>query len=305
MSETRRAQAAVDALVRQQRVTQITVSKAAGRRILNAYLGVQADIDAQLQRLQRQISAAQASGEPVHISWLYQANRLSALQQQVGQTVERFTSEAQALTRQMMQTGAQSGADDAHYALQTQISVQLADAGLEQYTPLITSSFNRLHGAALEDAANNAFRYNRASTTGGGNRVRAVSRLYQSLPTEMQQRAKRTLIYAVAVGQHPSVTARALAQQMGIARNRALMIARTEQLNAYRRANVATFRANSDVCDGWIWLAATDACPFCASMNGTRHSLDEVLDSHPNCRCTQSPIAKPLSDILAAYGLAA
>lgn len=288
--------ATAESIARAGRARQIEQSKAASRRLIASYRGVWVDIDAQLTRLQRQIAAANAVGEPVRVSWLYQQQRLSTMQRQVTEAVTRFTGGAEQLTVAMMRQGAQSGADDAHYALQA----MLDDAGLP---PGLQIAFNRVHFAALDDAANNAFTLGSQAKSGAPRRT--VAGLYKSLPTDMQKRAKQTIITAVATGQHPRVTARALKQQMGIGLNRALMIARTEQLNAYRRANLATFRANSDVCDGWIWLAAADACPFCASMNGTKHSLDETLESHPQCRCTQQPIPKPLSDILAAYGLAA
>lgn len=128
-----------------------------------------------------------------------------------------------------------------------------------------------------------------------------LSALLDSLGEHVAQRTLALLMAALETGAHPSVVARQLADMTGMGYRRALTISRTEMIGAYRAANLAQFRASSDVLDGWTWVAAADACAFCESMNGTLHSLDETMDSHPNCRCAPSPHTKPLSDILSQF----
>lgn len=128
-----------------------------------------------------------------------------------------------------------------------------------------------------------------------------LSTLLDRLGEPTAAKVMQTLQAALTAGAHPTVAARMLTNATGMAYNRALTISRTELISAYRRANIDTFRASSDVVDGWIWTAAPGACPFCQSMDGTFHTLDEYLDSHPNCRCTPRPHTKPLAEILSQF----
>jgi len=255
--------------------------------------------------LQRQIAAAKAAGgdDAVNISWLYREQRLQALKSQVAGAVGRFGDDANRLVDQIAREAVTTGANNGRAAIQALLEKQLQDAGLERLSPDVLEAFSRLPTAAIEDAANNAFRYYRAAKSGG--RIRTVASIFKELGPDAAKRAQSTIISAVATGQSPEVTARILAKQMGIALNRALTVARTEQMNAWRRSNIGVFRQNDDVLDGWTWLTGPDPCPFCAAQAGRLHPLGEEMDTHPRCRCSPSPHTKPLSDILSAYGLAA
>ncbi len=128
-----------------------------------------------------------------------------------------------------------------------------------------------------------------------------LSTLLDRLGEPTAAKVMQTLQAALSSGAHPSVAARMLTNATGMAYNRALTISRTEMIGAYRHAAIDTFRASSDVVDGWIWTAAPGACPFCASMDGTFHELSEYLDSHPNCRCCPRPHTKSLAEILSQF----
>lgn len=69
-------------------------------------------------------------------------------------------------------------------------------------------------------------------------------------------------------------------------------------IGAYREVSSETYRA-SKVVDGWTWHADLSGrtCPACLAMHGTRHSADEDMASHPNCRCTQLPQTKSWADL--------
>jgi len=85
--------------------------------------------------------------------------------------------------------------------------------------------------------------------------------------------------------------------------NRALTIARTEQLRAYRTAATEQMKA-SGVVEGWIWRSALQdrTCLACLAMDGQQFSLDEELTDHPNGRCFKQPIIKGLTPIAAKSG---
>ncbi|MGL4831272.1 MAG: ADP-ribosyltransferase [Propionibacteriaceae bacterium] len=78
-------------------------------------------------------------------------------------------------------------------------------------------------------------------------------------------------------------------------RERAITIARTEALDAYRAATHEEYTANADILDGWVWVSEPGACLVCLAMGGTVHRLDETgpLD-HPRGRCSREPKFKPM-----------
>lgn len=118
-----------------------------------------------------------------------------------------------------------------------------------------------------------------------------VSAYLQMLPRLASQRARQMVTTGVTLGWHPTRVAREMTRSADIAHGRALLIARTEMLRAYREGNRAQWQAGGQV-KGWIWQAALTGrtCPVCWAMNGTYHPISVPLESHPNCRCTQVPI---------------
>ncbi len=74
--------------------------------------------------------------------------------------------------------------------------------------------------------------------------------------------------------------------------NRALTIARTEQMRAYRNASLRSYQDNHELLRGWRWLASPSrrTCPVCLAMDGTEHGLDKPFASHIRCRCVPVPV---------------
>lgn len=119
---------------------------------------------------------------------------------------------------------------------------------------------------------------------------------------------RRELVRGVRVGANPRESARRMiaavqgAFEGGL--TRATVIARTECLDAYRVASRYAHDANTDVLDGWVWMAtvagksAARTCPSCWAMHGTTHGLDEPgpLD-HVQGRCARLPRVKPWSEL--------
>lgn len=118
------------------------------------------------------------------------------------------------------------------------------------------------------------------------------------------EQMKQALIESVAVGTNPADAAAAMVRRVqgafegGLAR--AVVIARTEQLDAYRQASHATWQANRHVMAGWMWCATLTGrtCPSCLAMHGSIHPLDEPgpLDHHQG-RCTGVPVTRTWADL--------
>lgn len=74
-------------------------------------------------------------------------------------------------------------------------------------------------------------------------------------------------------------------------RTRALNLARTELIDASRRATTASYVA-AGMVTGWRWVSALDSrtCPACWGMHNTVHPVTAHQDGHQQCRCTQVPV---------------
>jgi len=73
---------------------------------------------------------------------------------------------------------------------------------------------------------------------------------------------------------------------------RALVLARTELIDASRVATTASYLAASGVVAGWEWMATLDprTCGACWAMHGEVFAPDVHQEGHQQCRCTQSPV---------------
>jgi hypothetical protein len=134
-----------------------------------------------------------------------------------------------------------------------------------------------------------------------GEQITALTRPLSQLAYEAML---RTLIRGVAVGDNPRTTAalmlRRVEGQFNGGLTRALVIARTETLDAARTASRATQLAQADVLAGWQWHSARDArtCPSCWAQDGGIHPLDQPgpLD-HQQGRCTRLPVVRSWRDL--------
>lgn len=124
------------------------------------------------------------------------------------------------------------------------------------------------------------------------------------LSKEAAQELRIALRAGIADGLNPREVARRLVAAVegrffgGL--TRALVIARTELLDAYRTAAMATDKVNSDVLVGWQWHSSLDSrtCISCIAQHGRLYSIDEPgpLDHHQG-RCTRIPKTKTWAEL--------
>ncbi len=220
-----------------------------------------AAIEPQLNALYDKMSAAIANGEDVSKSWLYEANRLQLIERYIEDQINAFSATAEVLTNNLQHAGAQLG----------------MNAGMDSLNALLPNGVNFTFGMPSSLAI-----YSMVGATQAGS---PLHDLFSGFGKEASQGAKTALITGVTLGYNPRQIAPMVQDALNISRYRALTISRTEMLRSYRDANLQTFQANDDVVNGWIWQAALDrsTCAACIAMNGTEHSMDEDMDSHPNC----------------------
>lgn len=157
-------------------------------------------------------------------------------------------------------------------------------------TAQIIATFSHVSDAALEAIVRR--------TTG---QITAASR---PLSAQAEQAMRSVLIRGIAVGDNPIAAAKLMLNRVEDAfnggRNRALVIARTEMLDAHRAAGHAQDKANASVLTGWQWGAQLDnrTCPSCWGQHGSMHSLDELgPNDHQQGRCARIPVTKSWRDL--------
>jgi SPP1 gp7 family putative phage head morphogenesis protein len=157
--------------------------------------------------------------------------------------------------------------------------LEFAKLGLEvtqETLGLITVNFGRMNISAVENMI------------GLSSDSSPLSKLLIKSYPETVQKLTNTLINNTALGVNPLVTAREMSQNMNGNLTRALVIARTEQMNVLRETSLMQME-DSGVCKGWIRIEQSDCCPECEPLNGQHFSFDDDFDTHPNCRGATIP----------------
>lgn len=131
-----------------------------------------------------------------------------------------------------------------------------------------------------------------------------VTSLTRPLDTDAYAAVRRELIRGIAAGTNPRATAVRIVKRTEGRFNggltRALVIARTETLDAHRVAAAEGQAQHADVLQGWAWLAKLDTrtCRSCWAQHGTVHDLSDPgpLD-HQQGRCARMPKTRTWADL--------
>lgn len=131
-----------------------------------------------------------------------------------------------------------------------------------------------------------------------------ITSLTKPLSAEAYDVVRRELIRGVAAGSNPRETARRMVARAEGGFNggltRALVISRTETLDAHRAAAQLGQAQHTDVLAGWTWVAdlGPRTCPACLAQHGTVHDLTEPGPlGHQQCRCGRVPVTKSWADL--------
>lgn len=256
--------------VRQQQQAVRAADAALARELARRYGSSWRLIRADLDRLEREIQVARARGQVIDEAWLRQRPIIRELQARAEVEMRLFLDFARRRVDAETLARAAKGTADADELLRSTLP-----PGVQPIQPLPVAETAQIIAATRPGAP--------------------LAALFQPLGEEAAHRAVQTLIRGVAEGVGPRETARVLATELGGNLVRALRIARTETLGAYRRAALARYQANAEHLDGWIWVARLDAtvCPVCVAMHGTVHDLSEPFATHPNCFPAGTLVAGP------------
>lgn len=199
----------------------------AAMRLIVAYDHVWGRLERELAKLTTQIQEAKARGEVVNQFWLARQQRYFELLRQVGEEMRKFADVAETTITKQQSSAAKAGIAD---------SIALMDTAGESAG--VRTAFNRLPGAAVE---------NLVGALGDGSPLRT---LLGQLPRAGRAIVEQGLIEGVALGRNPRAIASQIREGLGGNLLRALTIARTETLRAYRTTSHQTYQANSDIVQG-------------------------------------------------------
>lgn len=234
------------------------------------WLVIEQRLRADMLALANEIERLRANGQAISMGKLQRLSALRSLLQQVGAELRGYTE----FLEQMVGEGqAQIGA----LALE-QAAVAISGRLIE--TGQLALIISKLPVEAIEAMIGMA---------GDGSPLRA---LFEAAWPDAVDAMLNELVTAVAAGQHPLETARRMAQAFQIGLQRAMNIARTEQLRIYRSASLMQYQA-SGVVRGYRRMSARDSrvCPACLMADdGTVYPLDRAFEEHSQGRCTAVPV---------------
>lgn len=236
-------------------------------RLVQAYEYAEREIINALERITKKIEDAQDAGTPISPYWLNEQARLGQVLFEIENEIKNFTiqaiSESNSLRRELLEQGIIDGirlgemtvsGDFAGFNRQT---FRDAQAFLSDNSPL-KALFDEISPTAVDDV-------------------------------------KQIFAEAIVSGYNPRKVARIMRRRIEtMSLNRATNISRTEGIRAYRTGNTMIFKQNGDVLRGWRWTAAKTpaTCAMCLALDGEIFPYWVVMESHNQCRCSETPLPR-------------
>lgn len=240
-------------------------------RIIEIYARSFRRMERNIQALVKRIEEARARGEYVSPSWAFQIDRYETLQQQI-------TSEVNKIAEGLESTIIRNQQAAVYQALGNTVTL----AQMSAQNAGVTVSFSRLNTAAAESIA---------GFLADGS---PLNTLLAKLPGQASLAVANALTESIVEGHGATKTASRIKNALGGNMTRAMTIARTETIRAYREATSRSLKQNSDIIAGWVWVASFSrrTCASCLALAGTVHPVTERMESHVRCRCTQAPLLR-------------
>jgi SPP1 gp7 family putative phage head morphogenesis protein len=229
-----------------------------------------ASID-ELEALEGRIAEREANGEPPSETILFMRQRIIDNIEQLGKNLKKFSVEGAVIT-------ADGQLQAAILANEATPSLVEAAAGKKPAGVTLGTSWTSLPDEALQ-----AF----VGMAGDGS---PLAELFSTIPQVTTDAMQMALVQGISLGEGPRTVARRVRKAADIGRQRAETIARTEMIRASREAQRQLYTQNIAV-QGYRRQATQDSrvCLACLALSGTLHKTDEIMPSHPNCRCVMIP----------------
>lgn len=206
----------------------------------------------------------------------------------VGQ-LERYRdliSQAEAELGRLGDAGARTIADMQRDGLAMGMDMAEAQVGA-LIPPEVLISFNRLPTAALE------------TMIGFLQDGSPLARLLGDLGAETARRIGDLLRDGLGLGWNPRKVAALIRKEVGMALTRALRIARTEMLRAWRKSSIQGYRDQGSLIKGYRRHAQQDTrtCIACLLLDGTFYETADEFTDHVQGRCAVIPVTRSWAEL--------
>ena len=222
---------AVQAAITKFRSALLKAESASSERLVNAYASIFSKLQTDIRLLEADILEM---GDEATTAKVRKLERYQELLQQTVTQMDKYAVLLESEVSTLQQQAIESALN------QNKALIQAALPNLPKSVQAsILSSFNRLNPEAIE------------ALLGALSKDSPLTKLLNSFGTDAAAQISDAILQGVALGYNPKKVAATIVQNMGLNLTRALTIARTEQLRAYRTANISNYQANSDVVKGW------------------------------------------------------
>jgi SPP1 gp7 family putative phage head morphogenesis protein len=237
-----------------------------------------ASID-ELEALEGRIAEREANGEPPSQTILWMKQRLEQNIRDLGENLKKFSVEGATIT-------ADGQLQSAILANEASIGMVEAAAGRKPSNVSLGSSWTTLPDEQLQTFV---------GFSGDGS---PLGELFATIPQVTTDAMTMAMVQGISLGEGPRTVARRVRKVADIGRQRAETIARTEMIRSAREAQRKLYTQNMAV-QGYRRQATQDSrvCLACLALSGTLHKTDEIMPSHPNCRCVMIPATLSWAEI--------
>ena len=244
-----------------------------------AYKAATAASIAELEALEERIAEREANGEDPSGTILWMRQRIIDNIEELGRNLQAFAIEGATIT-------ADGQLESAILANETSGRLVEAAAGRKPANVSLGSSWTTLPYEQLQ-----AF----VGFSGDGS---PLGVLFETIPQVTTDAMQMALVQGISLGEGPRTVARRVRRAADIGRQRAETIARTEMIRSAREAQRQLYTQNPAV-QGYRRQATQDSrvCLACLALSGTLHVTDEIMPSHPNCRCVMVPVTMSWAEI--------
>jgi SPP1 gp7 family putative phage head morphogenesis protein len=237
-----------------------------------------ASID-ELEALEGRIAEREANGEEPSQTILWMRQRIIDNIEELGRNLKKFSVEGAQIT-------ADGQLESAILANEASGGLVETAAGRKPAGVTLGSSWTTLPDESLQ-----AF----VGFSGDGS---PLGELFATIPQVTTDAMQMALVQGISLGEGPRTVARRVRKAADIGRSRAETIARTEMIRSAREAQRQLYTQNIAV-QGYRRQATQDSrvCLACLALSGTLHATDQIMPSHPNCRCVMIPATMSWAEI--------
>jgi SPP1 gp7 family putative phage head morphogenesis protein len=222
------------------------------------YLAVERALSDKIAALSEQVARLSSQGRPVAVGMVYRLERWQELERQILAELASFNGWAlEAIAARQAELG--------------RVGVEAAQAMLD--VAGIRVAYDRLPVDAVVQMAGFA---------GDGSPLSVL--LSEAYPATVDA-IGQALVNGVALGQNPKLVARAMRDAAGIGLDRAFLVARTEELRAFRTATQAQYAAAGVTTYQRVSARDDRVCIGCLAADGEVFETEQSFDDHPACRC--------------------